>query len=231
MKPRNKMFTLFTQQNASGVWNLRPDAWKSWSCTQSWNEKHQIFHGTISKLEKVLFPCNSFASAPHDKYILSTSNKKGYPHHAVFLIFAAFQHLYNSEPEKNIPHFAGWCSTLTLLLIRLSFSRDNGHPLLIWSLKTTQTLPLKHALKWNQRGVMWPSIFPRFRVVPSTFPQRNSADSTQWSEIMDLWSRRSPEITGRFKKALRLWTCDDECPLKKQKTRLIRMFDDKNIFL
>ena len=125
--------------------------------------------------------------------------------------------------KKNIPNFAGWCSTLTLLLICLSLSRDNGHPLLIWSLNFAIKTHPEVKSKGCHVTIHFPTISGR--------SLNDSADSTQLSEIMDLWSRRSPEITGRFKKALRLWTCDDECPLKKQKTRLIRMFDDKNIFL
>ncbi len=50
-------------------------------------------------------------------------------------------------PASNIKHvqsYTGWCSTLTLLLICSSFSRENGYPLLICSsLSTAQKRHLR----------------------------------------------------------------------------------------
>ena len=53
----------------------------------------------------------------------------------------------NQTPDNNwmieiSPFFSGWCSTPNQLLICSSFSRENGHPLLICSSLSTAQLPV-----------------------------------------------------------------------------------------
>ena len=59
--------------------------------------------------------------------------------------------IYDRKSPYWKKHVTGWCSTPTLLLICSSFSRENGHPLLICSsLSTAQvkkSLALEEMLK------------------------------------------------------------------------------------
>ena len=55
----------------------------------------------------------------------------------------------------NFRGVTGWCSTPTLLLICSSFSRENGHPLLICSSLSTAQVKILDQKKFNQRGLSW----------------------------------------------------------------------------
>lgn len=88
-----------------GIWSQLHGSVDLW--LKSWNEKHQIFMGTPQNWRRFY---SHVILGPVTVAFWVPATKKGYPHIAVVLISATFQHLHNSDscfhPEK-IPNLAG----------------------------------------------------------------------------------------------------------------------------
>ena len=95
---------------------------------------------------------------------------------------------WNGEVQGSLyANYSGWCSTPTLLLICSSFSRENGHPLLICSsLSTAQIFSCKPPRIPIQFCIVlilkWLISAPAPEFVPHVFFPRKAPPMTrQWS--------------------------------------------------
>ena len=103
----------------------------------------------------------------------------------------AVKKLWKTDPHivaiiwKQINHqqiLPGWCSTLTLLLICSSFSRENDHPLLICSSLSTSQL---HTCRKQSQRFFGPQLCVNFHCCVSLpWPETNSefAPENGWLE-------------------------------------------------